>query len=165
MIAKFLTEKFTISTDESELKKRMKEFDSLERSVNHYYDTRPVVLADNKPSPWFYARYHEGQKDAGNILCFAVIDSGVFDERIANRIHLAFQADYRRKREDTAKEIGRRFYPGNKEEEKRSSAFIRNLVKKLASLSTKEQMVALIRKTALEMEDFDWSENRHTGEI
>ena len=165
MIAKFLQEKFTISTDENELKKRMLEFDSLERNARYYYDTRPIILADRKPSPWFYTRYHEGQKDAGKLLCFAVIDSDVFDDRIANRIELAFQFDYRRKRENTIKEIGCRFSPNNKEAAKRSSAFVRNLMKKLSSLSTKEQMVALIRKTAAEMEDFDWSKNKHAGEI
>ena len=155
MIARFLTEKYTVSSNEDVLKEKMEEFDDL-----RWYrkDRSDLVMTDGKPGSWFYGTYHEGEEDSGKFLCFSTITST--SGKVADSINFVFQYD------DSSKKGANKFFRSsrdgnffpqdNLEAAKRSSAFVRNLVKKMASLPNPEQIVKTIDRTGERMAGHDW---------
>ena len=162
MIAKFLNEKYTVSRNGGGLIERLKEFSS-------FGDISGIdfALSDGKAGNWFLGAYHEGEKDSGKFLCFSY--SNTVSDDVADFVVLAFECDNERvfrkmhkipvhRDLNSIERYGHWFPLAEKEAAKRSSAFVRNMVKKLASLSSWEEMTKFSFETMRKMQYFDWVE-------
>ena len=164
MIAKFLNERCAVSSNLNLLKEKLQEF----KPLWYAYSKVDTILSDGKPGNWFCGAYNEGEEDSGKFLCFscrrtrpgdAVVDSIVISSLYDN-------GTFRRKHPNDDKlfllnkTFGLEFSKDDKEAAKRSSLFVRNLVKKMASLSSWEDMAELMMKSSRDMKDFDWENEK-----